>query len=157
MPAVHHDAAARSFLRIAMHVAAIENDVVRQVVERPGGIVPEQHEIAKQDVVLRLDLNADEAIVMRPWFRDNDAMLIGHQCSHPPSLRGLDACSRRWKVFSDPTRTDRDPARTRFLVRQGKGPFVPGTSREDDLVTRLCLIKHGLEVTAGWNGERASR
>src|SRR5687767_4979423 len=157
MPAVHHDAAARSFLRIAMHVAAIENDVVRQVVERPGGIVPEQHEIAKQRVVFRLDLNADEAIVMRPWFRENDAMLIRYHYSHPPGLRGLNACSRRWKVFSNPPRPDGDPARTRFLVRQGKRPFVPGASREDDFVTRLRLIQHGLEVPAGWDGEGAPR
>ena len=151
LPRVHGDPPPPTFGGIAVEVTAVEDDVVRQVLER-GLSRAEQHEIPEEGALAGPDLDADEAIMMRAGRRRDHPPGRRHELRHHLRVRRIDARSGRRKGAVGGAGTHDDPVGRR-LVRQLERTGEGRSGFERDDITRPRFVESRLEITPRGDGD----
>ena len=155
--AVQRDAPPAASDRIAVQVAAIDDDVVRQ--HRVAGLLPrpELHQAVDESAGLRSDLDADEPEMMSARRRlDHGAgPSARYQLRHHRGVRPGCPRAGRGQAGVGCSSAHRDPARSSLLGQRERAPKRrPGL--EGNHVPGLRSVERGLDVAAGGDGDRAA-
>ena len=138
--------AARALRLVAMEIAALERDVVRQRLERRRAAA-ELDQVDHRDAVLRRDLDPDEPVVVRARRGDDRRAAARHDPRHQLRVARAHAAARGRKLGLGRRRLDDDP-RVARLSRQRDGAGVRGARRQREDVARRGAIDGHLQIGA---------
>ena len=155
VPGVHGDPAPGSSFRIAVQPASVEDDMVRQGFEGSFGGA-EQHQVDEKRAFLGPDLESDEAVVVRPFLRDDHRIRRSHELRHRRRARRVDPSSRRRQRSFWSVRLHHDPSRPR-LAGQLERPLEARPGLQRDLVSRGRRAEGGLQIAPSRHADRAAR
>src|SRR2546426_11992694 len=154
MSGVHRDPSSCAFLGIAVQIAAIEDQVAgNQLERRLAG--PKLDEVDERDTRPRPDLDRDEPVVMRPGRGDDHRATARLELGHDAGVGGVDAGVGWWKTIVGVARANGNPPVT-LLPGERERPHEcrPGFERDD--VTGAGSLERGLEIAARPDGKGAT-
>src|ERR1051326_1749892 len=154
--AVGGDAAALAFRRVAVKVAAVELDVVRQFFGRVLLAASEQDDVAFA-VRGRAELDADEAVVVRArrGLDGRSARHVGDNLrQHGGVARRVEPLSRGGQLRVRRGRADGDEVRAALLVRELERAAEGRARFEHDRVAGPRAVERRLTVAAGLQENR---
>ena len=155
MARVQRDAAPRAAFRVAVEITSVDDQVVWE--QRDGGLGRTQlDQVVEKDTRRRVNLDADEAIVMRAPRGADHASRSRCELWHGVGVRGIDARSWRRKLAIGSAAPNDDPVVAR-LVGEREGACERGSRLERDHVTRTGSIQGRLEVPARLHGNDPAR
>src|SRR6478672_4439764 len=139
-----------------MDVAAVDDDVMGQLFERPLFVVTEPHHRIEIRAFMGCHLDADKAIVVCASIRKDYTLAFpGNEFRHYRRVgRGNSAArSREWLIRC--TGPDRQPACPCFL-RQNEWSLKSGSRLQQDRIAELRRIDCILEVVPFTDADRPS-
>ncbi len=155
--AVQRDAPPAAPSGIAVDVAALHDDVVRQHLLARHASGAELHQVVNEGAGHRPHLDADEPEVMGPRRGHDRATRPGahHDLRHDGGGGRRHARSRRGQPIVGRAGAHDDPTGS-ALLGQCERALKRGSGLQGDHVSRLGGIENGLEVAAGGDRDRAA-